>query len=113
MNRLSPSLLSLVMLGTPLMAQSVDSNTARQAQFALITLTKYCARVETVSDSQQPRLFAQVSSGLGQSSGWTEFERKAAWKNAGKPRPIALVWYDDTKVVRVVITTDDGQSHAD
>jgi hypothetical protein len=101
------------MLGTPLMAQSVDSNTARQERYALITLTKYCARVETVSDAQQPRLFAQVSSGLGPSSGWAEFESKAAWKNAGKPRPIALVWYDYTKVVRVAITTDDGQSHGD
>jgi len=110
MNRLRPLLL-LTMLGTPLLAQSVDSNTAKQERYALITLMKYCAGVETASDSQQPRMFAQVSS---RSSGWAEFESKVAWREAGKPKPLALVWYDDDKVVRVTITTgDDGRSYAD
>jgi hypothetical protein len=112
MNRLSPLLLLTIFI-TPLMAQSVDSN-AKQERYAVSTLMKYCARVETVSDFQQPRMFAQVSSGLGPSSGWAEFESKVAWKEAGKPKPLALVWYDDAKVVRVAITTgDDGRSYAE
>jgi hypothetical protein len=104
-----------MMLGTPLLAQSLDFNEARQEHYAVITLIKYCAGVETVSDSQQPRMFAQVSSGLGPSSGWAEFESKVAWRQAGKPKPLALVWYDDTNVIRVAITTggNDGQSYAD
>ncbi len=114
MNRLSP-LFFLVMLGTSLLAQSVDSNTVKEERYALITLTKYCAGVETLSDSQQARMFAQVSSGLGPSSGWTEFASKAAWRQAGKPKPLALVWYKDSKVVRVAITAGGahGQSYAD
>jgi hypothetical protein len=102
------------MLGTPLLAQSLDFKEARQERYAVITLIKYCAGVETVSDSQRPRIFAQVSSGLGLSSGWAEFESKVAWVQAGKPKPLALVWYDDTNVIRVAISTgNDGQPYAD
>lgn len=112
MNRLSPLLLLTIFL-TPLMAQSVDSN-VKQQRYALSTLMKYCAHVETASDSRQPRIFAQVSSGLGPSSSWAEFQSKAAWKDAGKPKPLALVWNDDAKVVRVAITNgDDGRSYAE
>ena len=46
MNRLSP-LFFLVMLGTSLLAQSVDSNAVREESYALITLTKYCAENST------------------------------------------------------------------
>jgi hypothetical protein len=106
-------LLSFVLLSTSLMGQSQDSGTPKQERFALVTLTKYCARVEAVSDSQPPRIFAQVSSSLGPTGGWAEFESRAAWVKAGKPKPIALVWYDAGDVVRVAITTDDGQSYAD
>ncbi len=114
MNRLSP-LFFLVMLGTSLLAQSVDSNAVREESYLLITLTKYCAGLETLSDSQQPRMFAQVSSGLGLSSGWAEFESKTEWRQASKPKPLALVWYRDNKVVRVAITADgdDARSYAD
>lgn len=112
MNRLSPLLL-LTIFVTPLLAQSGGSN-AKEERYALNTLVKYCTHVDIVSDSQPPRMFAQVSSGLGPSSGWEEFESKAAWKDAGKPKPLALVWYDDAKVVRVAITAgDDGRSYAE
>lgn len=115
MKKSSWPLLSLfVLLSTSLMAQSVASGTPKQERFALITLMKYCARVEAVSDSQHPRIFAQISSGLGPNRGWVEFENTAAWERAGKPAPIALVWYNDNaEVVRVAITADDGLSHAD
>lgn len=106
-------LLSFVLLSTSLMAQSPDSGTPKQERFALVTLTKYCARVETVSDSQQPRIFAQVFSGLEPTGAWAEFDSRVAWEKAGKPKPMALVWYDAADVVRVAITTDDGQSYAD
>ena len=115
MNRVSP-LLFLATLGTSVLAQSVDSKPVRQEGYAIITLTKYCAAVGTLSDSQQPRIFAQVSSGLGPSSGWAEFESKTAWREAGKPKPLALVWYKDSKVVRVTMTAGrggGGRSYAD
>jgi len=114
MGRLSP-LLFVLMLGTSSLAQSIESNPAKQAPYPLITLVKYCANVQTLSDFQQPRMFAQVSSGR-QTSGWVEFESKAAWKQAGNPKPLALVWYKDSKAVRVVLTAesgDNGQSYAD
>jgi hypothetical protein len=113
MKKPSRSQLSFVLLSTSLTAQSLDSGASKQERFALITLTKYCARVEAVSNSQQPRIFAQVSSGLEPTEGWVEFDSRAEWEKAGKPKPIALVWYDAADVVRVAITTDDGQSYAD
>jgi hypothetical protein len=113
MGRLSPLLFVLVL--TSSLAQSIDSSPAKQAPYPLITLVKYCANVEALSDFQQPRMFAQVFFGR-QTSDWVEFESKAAWKQAGKPQPLALVWYKDSKAVRVVLTAesgDNGQSYAD
>jgi len=113
MNRLSP-LLFLLMIGTSLLAQSAGSNAVTEERYADITLMNYCGGVETLSHSLQTRIFAQVYSGLGPSSGWTEFESKAAWRQAGKPKPVALVWYKDADVVRVAITTNgEAQSYAD
>jgi hypothetical protein len=72
MGRLAP-LLFVLMLGTSSLTQSIESNPVKQAPYPLITRVKYCANVETFSDFQQPRMFAQVSSGQ-QTSGWVEFE---------------------------------------
>ena len=55
-------------------------------------------------------MFAQVS-GVGDSSGWAEFESKATWTQAGKPKPLALVWYNDSNVVGVAITSG-GDDHS-
>jgi len=99
---------SLMTLATSLLAQSPDSKAARQERYALITLTKYCSGVESVSNSQPPRIFSQMVSGLGASSGWVEFSGREAWARAGRPQPLAMVWSDDDRVVRVVITSKDG-----
>lgn len=115
MNRVPP-LIFLVMIGTSLLSQSVDPNAAGQERYALNTLTKYCWRVEVFSHSQQPRIFARLSSALGASSGWAEFDSNAAWQKAGQPKPLALVWQRDGAIVRVAIsgTHDvDGKSYAD
>jgi hypothetical protein len=104
MFRLSPIIVA-ISLGTSLFAQSVNLSTPREEKYALVTLTKYCAGVENFSNFEQPRIFAHVSSDLGPSQGWAEFENKAAWKHAGKPNPVALVWYRDIEVVRVAITS--------
>ena len=39
-----------------------------------------------------------------------EFDSRAAWSRAGRPQPIALVWYRDAKIVRVEISPNDDQS---
>ena len=116
MNRLT-ALLSLMMFSASLLAQSADSSSARQERYALVTLTKYCVAVEMFSHSQQPRLFAQVFSGLEATSGWVEFSSQEAWRRVGRPQPLALVWYKDDQVVRVAITPkqdgQDGQAYLD
>jgi hypothetical protein len=80
MHKLS-SFLFVTVLCTSLMAQSkfVESNAARDA---LITAARYCANVEDYSDSQVPRIVARVSSALGKSLGWVEFDGRAAWNRA-------------------------------
>jgi hypothetical protein len=113
MNRLSPLLLVIVAI-TPLLAQS-QSDAPKQKPYSLITLAKYCANVEKHSDFQQARIFAQISYGLGGSSGWAEFESMASWRRAGRPKPLAQVWYEDGNIVRVMIASEnggDGQSYA-
>jgi hypothetical protein len=108
MHKLSP-VLFVIVLCTSLLAQSkfVGSNAATDA---LTTVAKYCANVEDYSDSHVPRIFAQITSALGQSAGWVEFDSRAAWNRAGRPKPVALVWYRDAKIVRTAISPNDSES---
>ena len=110
MHRLTP-LLTPVLFLAPLLAQSPDSHPIKEGRYALVTLTKYCDAVEDFSSSQQPRLFAQFPSGVAQSSQWVEFSSRDAWTRAGKPKPLALVWYKDAAVARVAITEKDGDGY--
>jgi hypothetical protein len=99
----------VIVLSAPLLAQSkLDGSNA--ATDAPITVAKYCDNVENYSDSQVPRVFAQITDAFGQSSGWVEFESRAAWNRAGRPKPVALVWYGDAKIVRAAIAPNDGES---
>jgi len=108
--------LTLVVPGTSLFSQSTDSNAVSQGQFAVNTLIKYCRAIDTFSETQQPRMFARVGSSYGPWSGWSEFENKAAWRSAGDPKPLALVWSRDSNIVRVVIgdgPRDDARSYTE
>ncbi len=104
-------LLTPVLFLVPLLAQSPDSHTIKEGRYALATLTKYCDAVEDFSNSQQPRLFAQLPPGAALSSHWVEFSSRDAWIRAGKPKPLALVWYKDDAVARVAITEKVGDDH--
>ena len=106
MHRFSPLLFAIV-ISTPLLAQSRFD---RSQTMDLITVTTYCGNVEDYSDSQVPRIFAQTASAYGHSTGWVEFDSRAAWSRAGRPQPIAIVWYRDAKIVRVEISPNDDQS---
>ena len=106
MHRFSP-LLSVIVICTPLLAQSIFD---KKAAMDLITVTTYCANVEDYSDSQVPRIFARTTSAYGQSAGRVEFDTKADWRRAGSPKPMALVWYRDAKTVRVAISPNDVES---
>ena len=102
----------LIVLSTSLFAQTtVDgANLDKKSTMDLITVTKYCANVEDYSDSQVPRIFARTTSAYGQSAGWVEYDSRAAWRQAGSPNPVALVWYRDAKIVRVSISSNDDES---
>lgn len=111
MPKVSPWLFVIVM-STSLLAQStVDwANLDKKSTTDLITLTKYCANVVEYSDSQVPRIFAHTTSVYGQSAGWMEYDTQAAWKQAGSPEPVALVWYRDAKIVRVALSSNDDEN---
>lgn len=106
MHRFS-SLLLVIVISTPLLAQSIFD---RSQTMELITVAKYCANVEDYSDSQVPHIFARTTSAYGQSTGWVEFDTRADWSRAGSPKPVALVWYRDAKIVRVAISQHDDES---
>ena len=119
MNRVA-LLLFLVTCGSTFSLAQLDhhSNAAEVLQrYSLVTLIKYCDAVERFSNIQQPRVFARKSSVLGQSPEWAEFFSMDAWRDAGKPQPLALVWYKDDRVARVAITPPDarrdGKSYTD
>jgi hypothetical protein len=106
MHRFSPLLFAIV-ISTPLLAQSRFD---RSQTLNLINITTYCANVEDYSDSQVPRIFARTTSANGQSTGWVEFDSRAAWSRAGSPKPMALVSYRDAKIVRVAIAPNDDEN---
>jgi hypothetical protein len=108
MRRLSP-LLFVIVLSTQLLAQS-KLDGAKTTTYALVTVAKYCDDVQNYSESQAPRIFARITSAYRQSSGWVEYDSRVAWNRAGRPQPVALVWYREATIVRVAITpNDDGQ----
>ena len=106
MHRFS-SLLFAIVISTPLLAQSRFD---RSQTLDLINITKYCATVEDYSDSQVPRIFARITSAFGQSTGWVEFDTRAAWSRAGRPKPMAFVWSRHAKIVRVAISPNGDES---
>ena len=107
MHRFSP-LLFVIVICTPLVAQSRFDKS--KAEMDLVSVTTYCANVEDYSDSQVPRILARTTSAYGQSTGWVEFDTRAAWSRAGSPKPVALVWYRDAKIVSVAISSNDDES---
>ena len=106
MHRLSPFLFAIV-LSMPLLAQS-RFDTSQTLD--LINITKYCATVEDYSDSQVPRIFAPITSAFGESTGWVEFDTRAAWSRAGSPKPVAFVWHRHANIVRVAISPNGDES---
>ena len=107
MHKFSPFLFAIV-LCTPLLAQSKFEESNSAGREALVTTAKYCANVEDFSESQAPRIFARISGDFEQSAGWVEFNSRAAWSRAGRPQPVALVWYRDARIVRVGVAPNDG-----
>ena len=105
MCRFSP-LLSVIIVSTPLLAQSIPD----KATLDLTSVITYCANVEDYSGSQVPRIFAQTTSAYGHSTAWMEFATRAAWRRAGSPKPVALAWYRDARIVRVTISSNDDES---
>lgn len=106
MHRFSPFLFAIV-LSTPLLAQPKFD---RSQTLDLINITKYCATVEDYSDSQVPRIFAPITSAFGPSTGWVEFDSRAAWTQAGSPKPVAFVWNRHAKIVRVAISPNGDET---
>ncbi|MGC2477524.1 MAG: hypothetical protein WA485_24505 [Candidatus Sulfotelmatobacter sp.] len=117
MHRFSPFLFAIVM-STSLLAQTtVDwANLDKKSTMEIVAVTKYCANVEDYSNYQAPRIFARTTSAYGQSASWVQYDTRGAWGQAGSPKPVALVWYRDAKIVRVKISSSDDESprvHAD
>jgi hypothetical protein len=111
MRRFSPLLLAIVMSTSLLGQKTVDwANLDKKSTMEIVAVTEYCADVEDSSNSQVPRIFAQTTSVYGQSAGWVQYDTRAAWRRAGMPKPVALVWYRDAKVVRVKISSSDDVS---
>lgn len=106
MQKFSP-LLVLIALGTPLFAQSTFD---QKQTVDLVAVTRYCRNVDAGSASQAHRVFAKIASANEPSTGWMEFDSRAAWRRAGSPKPVALVWYRDAKIVRVAISPDNDES---
>lgn len=112
MNRVVLPLFLLMCGSTFSIAQSDShSNTAKELQrYSLVTLIRYCDGVERFSYTQSPRIFARTSSVLGRSLEWAEFFSMDGWRQAGKPHPLALVWYREDRVARVAITPPNGRA---
>jgi hypothetical protein len=104
MRRLSP-LLFVIVLSTLLLAQSRNDGLDAAATSLIRNVAVYCNTVEHQSNSV-PRIFARITS-AADSSGWIEYDSKAAWNEAGRPQPVAFVWYQDSKIFRVAITANE------
>ncbi len=82
----------------------------------MVSITNYCLTVADYSMSRQPRLFAKTSES-NETGAWDEFSSKAEWERAGKPEPVAFVWYKESKTIRAVFSfknnSDSGDRYAE
>ena len=107
MRRLSP-LLFVIVLSTQLLAQSKLDGLEAAGGNLIRNVAGYCNTVEHRSHSL-PRIFARINS-ADVSSGWIEYDSEAAWDKAGRPQPVALVWYHDSKIFRVEIAPNEASN---
>jgi hypothetical protein len=106
MRRLSP-LLFVIVLSTQLLAQSRNDELDASATDLMSNVATYCNTVEHHSNYSLPRVFARISS-ADDGSGWIEYRSSTAWIRAGRPQPMALVWYKGFKIVHVAITPNEA-----
>lgn len=103
--------LSAIVLSAPLLAQSRLAQSKNDEFDAAATnlirnVTVDCNTMEHDPNTQGPRIFAPINS-ADDSSGWLEYDSRAAWKRAGSPQPVALVWYHQSRIFRVAITPNE------
>lgn len=68
----------------------------------------YCDESADLARQQQPRIFAEASTGSmtkSQSNAWREFSSEDDWAAAGKSVPVALVWNRDGAFSLVTIVS--------
>jgi len=78
-----------------------------EGRYMLSTVTRYCQSVENFSSQHHPRVFAAVDGALGELPRWAEYSDELEWKAAREQKPLALVWYRDDHVARVLIASAD------
>src|SRR5271167_1740045 len=106
MHKLS-AFLFVIVLSTQLLAQSRNDGLDAAAGNLIMNVAVYCNTVEHRSNFSLPRTFARMNS-ADDSSGWIEYRSTTAWIRAGRPRPMALVWYQqDFKIFRVLIDPNE------
>jgi hypothetical protein len=108
MRRLSP-LLFVIVLSTQLLAQSRNDGLDAAATNLISNVATYCNTVEHHSNYSLPRVFARISS-ADDWSGWIEYRSTSAWIRAGRPQPMAFVWYQGFKIVHVAITPNEASN---
>jgi len=100
----------------PSSIQHPSNEDIRELNQAMVSITNYCSTVADYSNSHQPRLFAETG-GSNETGIWDEFSSRAEWERAGKPKPIAVAWYKEKKVIRAVFSLtnngDGGGRYAD
>jgi hypothetical protein len=89
-----------------------NDNQLRATAAAMISVENYCHdSVGALVRSHEPRLFAETHPAANQPAQWVEFSNKAAWENAGKPKPIAWVWYKDTNIIQVAMAFENSDEN--
>jgi hypothetical protein len=102
------------LLGQALPPSSIQLPTneeIRKSNQAMVSIWNYCSTVAAYSNSHQPRLFARTAKS-NETGVWDEFSSKLEWERAGKPKPLALAWYKENKVIRAVFSFTNN-SHGD
>jgi hypothetical protein len=106
-----PAFAILIALTPALLGQTLPAPYPRiEGRYMLSTVTRYCQSVESFSSQYQPRLFAAVDGPSAESPRWAEYSGEPEWKAAREPKPLALVWYRDDHVARVLIASEDGNN---
>jgi hypothetical protein len=96
---------SFFLISLPLYGQSSTTQlgTYHGRNSEVSSVTSYCNSVQSSTDQESPRVFAQMQGTQSTRSNWAEFHTETEWAAAGRPKPVVFVWTEGGTIRQLTV----------